>query len=89
MFDSKFLSGSVAFILSSSRRFLSVAAILSSLVWVVLTGHHQEVEGVGGGGYSPLHRSPLSQLTARNLGMKAAFSLFLHPPPPRSLAILG
>lgn len=82
MFDSKFLSGSVAFILRSSRRFLSVAAILSSLVWVVLSGHYQEA---GWGGWqhchSPLHRSLLSQLTACNLGMKAAFSLFLQPPP--------
>ncbi len=29
--------------------------------------------------HSPLHRSPFSQLTASNLGVKAAFSLFLHP----------
>lgn len=44
MFDSKFLSGSVAFILSSSRRFLPVAAILSSLGWKILAGHYQEGE---------------------------------------------
>lgn len=31
---------------------------------------------------SPLHRSPLSQLTARYLGIKAAFSV--RPPPPLS-----
>lgn len=88
--DSKFLSGSVAFILCSSRRFLSVAAILSPLVWVVFTGQHWEEWGGWQAAtvqccHSPLHMTPLSQLTSHNLGMKAAFSLFLHP---RSLSIL-
>lgn len=62
-----------------------MAAILSSLAWAVFAGHHQEARGGRQATtvqrrHSPLHRSPLSQLTARNLGMKAAFSLSLHPP---------
>ena len=62
-----------------------MAAILSSPVWVVLAGHREEARGRKGGRgrqattvqrcHSPLHRSLLSQLTACNLGVKAAFSL--------------
>lgn len=68
-----------AFIPSSTRRFLSVAAIMSSQEWAVDTSESWE-----GGGWtkhhSPLHRSPLSQLNCCNLPMKAAFSKFLLSP---------
>lgn len=47
MFDSNFLS---SFLLAYSRRFLSAAAILSSLVWVVFTGHQHGGGGEGLGG---------------------------------------
>lgn len=87
--DTEFLSGSVSFIHSSSRRFLPMAAIFFPMLWSVLNrlshgppGHRNAALASC---HSPLPRSPLSQLAGGNLGMKAqsclspASSPLLHP----------
>lgn len=84
MYDSYFLSGSsFILLLSAGGSCLRRPYCLQWSSSLDTSGRRTE----GGGrppqhsaATPPLHRSPLSLLTGGNLGMKAAFSLFLHPP---------